>query len=351
MDGQQPPPNNNPYPKMNGNNNIPPNMTFPHPSPANNPMTNIPPNFDLNSLPPAEREMMVRRFQLQQQQQQQQQQQLQLQQQQQQFQRNRQQQFQEQNQNFQRMTLNAYSTPRPPLSSPAANPMYINPMTAFPANPQMIPAARPLTNQSNSHNSINPALLQSSAPMPQPAPYMGQINPQQFVNPMASVAHLKSDPVLFSSSSGNNNFVRPPLPQNNPMPAVSDTQKPSLPPLSEQIMSSEGNFIEHLIKFLDHIKFANRTIPQIGNRPISLFRLFQVVNSAGGFLAVGETKKWPLIAQALQLPPQNFEVVSTVRATYYTFLYAYEQYFVQRKPIDRIERKPFGVMFIFILFS
>ena len=300
----------------------------------------LPPNFDLNTIPPADRDMFLRRLQLQQQQQ------LQLQQQQQ-IQRARQAQVQAQN--FQRMTMNAYATPRPPLNQSQqqqqqpTNPTAPIPTQTFFVNPMMNMSMSqgsmnmPMGYHQNftinrpppiPQNSINPALLQAGGtikPSPLPATnnnmqQMTHINPQQFTNP------LKSDPVLYSMNTANAN----PAP-NSTVNAL------NVPPFDERVMSSEGNFVDHLIKFYECIKFTNRVVPQIAQRPISLFRLFQIVISAGGFVAVGETKKWTLVAQALQLPGNNFEVVSTVRATYYTFLYAYEQYFIQKKPIDKID--------------
>lgn len=290
----------------------------------------LPPNFDLNALSPADRELFLRRFQLQQQQLQQQQ-----------MHRARQ---AAQVQNFQRMTLNAYSTPRPPLNqqsqpqapvSNATQTFFVNPMMNIVMPPQVVPMNHlPMEYQNYpinrppptlAQNSINPALLQlqPGGTIKPSTPTMTQINPQQFTNP------LKSDPVLYSMNTGNNS-------SNNPPPA-SNTLTLNIPPLDEQVLSSEGNFIDHLIKFYDCIKFTNRVVPQISQRPLSLFRLFQVVNSGGGFLAVGDAKKWPLVAQALQLPGNSYDVVATIRATYYTFLYTYEQYFIQKKTLDKID--------------
>lgn len=294
----------------------------------------LPPNFDINSLPPAEREMLIRRLQ------QQQQPQFQLQQQQQ-LNRTRQAHAQA---NFQRMTMNAYATPRPPLnpsqqpqqspnsSTPTTIPtqtFFINPMM----NMSMPPASlgMPMAYHHNftinrpppmPQNNINPSLLQPGGTIkPNPTSnnmqQMAHINPQQFTNP------LKSDPVLYSTNT------------TNVSPATTHTLY--VPPFDDQVMSSEGNFVEHLIKFYDCIKFNNRIVPQIAQRPISLYRLFQLVLSAGGFIAVGESRKWPFVAQSLRLPVNGHEVVATLRATYYSFLYPYEQYFIQKKPLDKID--------------
>ena len=293
----------------------------------------IPQNFDFNSLPPAERELLLRRFQQQQQQQQQQQ-----------IHRAFQAQAaQQQNINLQRMTMNAYATPRPPLNANTTNgPVqppqgFINPLASSISLPIPMQKQGPFTNYSSSQimarpfsqqPGINPALLQQSH---QKHPSgIKQINPQQFTNPLQ--ASLKSDPDSYSGSKIN---------ANNSYDSHNQASSPlislNIPPFDEQVMSTEGNFIDHLIKFLSSIKFTNRAIPQILNRTIPLYRLFQVVISAGGFVAVGETKKWPLVAQALQFPAQSYEVVSTLRATYYTFLYAYEQYFIQKRPLEKIE--------------
>ena len=309
----------------------------------------FPPNFDLNSLSPAERELLLRRLQQQQQQ----------------LQRARQQQLQQAQ--AQRMTMNAYSTPRPPLSAPnnpnitGSNPIvnnqyFVNPvnqmghmtgpvqMMGYPQNYLVRPVLGgpgvfPSITSNPSSNGINPALLQNQHQQQQQQQQQGikQINPQQFTNPLANVP-LKSDPVLYTVQSA------PPQPQTPQHPQSHQTQQAqslslNLPQLDEQILSSEGNFIEHLIKFLDAIKFTNRVVPQLANRPISLHRLFTVVTSLGGFLKVGETKKWPIVAHSLQLPANSYEIVSTVRATYYTFLYTYEQYFVQKRPLDKIDCK------------
>ena len=282
----------------------------------------FPPNFDLNSLSPAERELLLRRLQQQLQQAQ-----------------------------AQRMTMNAYSTPRPPLSAPnnpnitGSNPIVNNQYFVNPVNQmghmtgpvQMM--GFPSITSNPSSNGINPALLQNQHQQQQQQQQQGikQINPQQFTNPLANVP-LKSDPVLYTVQSA------PPQPQTPQHPQSHQTQQAqslslNLPQLDEQILSSEGNFIEHLIKFLDAIKFTNRVVPQLANRPISLHRLFTVVTSLGGFLKVGETKKWPIVAHSLQLPANSYEIVSTVRATYYTFLYTYEQYFVQKRTLDKIDCK------------
>lgn len=286
----------------------------------------FPQNFDFNSLPPAERELLLRRLQQQQQAIQQQAQ----------LQRAFQAQAQAQatqNINFQRMTMNAYTTPRPPLTSPQGHiqpQAFINPTpTLIQQQQQQIPFTNFTPTQMLARpvfpNSINPALLQQQQQQPQLAG-IKQINPQQFTNPLQ--APLKSDPVLYTATNQNFNI-----------PSVNNVTSLNLAPFDEQVMSSEGNFIDHLIKFLDAIKFTNRVVPQIANRPISLYRLFQVVNSAGGFVAVGEMRKWPLVTQTLQLPAQNLEIVAIIRATYYTFLYAYEQYFIQKKPLDKIDCK------------
>jgi hypothetical protein len=294
----------------------------------------LPLNLDINSLSPAEREMLIRRLHHQQQQQQH----FQLQQQQQ-LQRTR----QAQAQNFQRMTMNAYATPRPPLNPSQQQPpnstipiptqtFFINPIVNMSAAPA--PMNMPIAYHHNfainrpppmPQNSINPSLLQSGGTFkPNPAnnnmQQMSYINPQQFTNP------LKSDPVLYSTNTAN---VSP--------AATSSVNTLNVPPFDEQTMSSEGNFVEHLIKFYDCIKFSNRVVPQIAQRSISLYRLFQVVISAGGFVAVGENRKWAFIAQTLRLPSNSYDVVATLRAIYYTFLYPYEQYFIQKKPLDKID--------------
>lgn len=303
------------------------------------PQLSLPLNLDINSLSPAEREMLIRRLHHQQQQQQQQQH----------FQLQQQQQLhrarQAQAQNFQRMTMNAYATPRPPLNPSQQQPpnssapiptqtFFINPMMNVSTGPA--PMNMPLAYNNNfainrpptmHQNSINPSLLQSGGTFkPNPAnnnmQQMSHINPQQFTNP------LKSDPVLYSTNTAN---VSP--------AATSSLNTLNVPPFDERTMSSEGNFVEHLIKFYDCIKFNNRLVPQIAQRSISLYRLFQVVISVGGFLAVGENRKWALIAQTLRLPANSYDVVATLRATYYTFLYPYEQYFIQKKPLEKIECK------------
>lgn len=322
-------PNDFPLNSSNNNNfnplNSSGNQQIPQQGQQQFPMA-LPPNFDLNALSPADRELFLRRFQLQQQQLQQQQ-----------LQRARQ---AAQVQNFQRMTMNAYSTPRPPLNqqsqpqAPVPNSsqtFFVNPMMNMVMPPQVVPVNLPMGYQNYpinrppptlAQNSINPALLQPGGTIKPSSPAMTHINPQQFTNP------LKSDPVLYSTNTGDNSSASNPPPASNTL---------NIPPLDEQVLSSEGNFIDHLIKFYDCIKFTNRVVPQISQRPLSLFRLFQVVNSGGGFLAVGEAKKWPLVAQALQLPGNSYDVVATIRATYYTFLYIYEQYFIQKKTLDKID--------------
>ena len=273
----------------------------------------FPPNFDLNSLPPAERELLLRRLQQQQQQ----------------LQRARQQQFQQAQAQAQaqRMTMNSYSTPRPPLGNiPPGTPMMMGANQIFvnPMNPVMMGYPQMSRPVNMNPAGINPALLQQSQAQAQ-AQGMKQINPQQFTNPLAS-AVLKSDPVLYTVSQTQN-------------PAQSQSLALNLPPFDDQVLSCEANFIEHLVKFLEAIKFPNRPVPQIANRPVSLYRLFTVVTSLGGFLKVGETKKWPIVTHSLQLPAQSYEIVSMVRTTYYSFLYAYEQYFVHKKPLDKIDCK------------
>lgn len=304
------------------------------------PQFSFPPNFDLNSLPPAERDLLLRRLQQQQLQQQQ-------------LQRARQQQLQlaqAQAHAAQRMTMNAYSTPRPPLSGVnpniPANPIginqfFVNPlmnqqqqqqqMMGYPQNYMVRPGAGFPAN-----NGINPALLQQQQQQHLQQQGIKQINPHQFANPLANVP-LKSDPVLYTVQAAPSQS--PPY-QPQQAQQIQQAQALNLPQLDEQVLSSEGNFVDHLIKFLDAIKFTNRVVPQLANRPISLYRLFTVVTSLGGFIKVGETKKWPIVTHSLQLPANSYEIVSTVRATYYTFLYAYEQYFVQKRPIDKIECKP-----------
>lgn len=313
----------------------------------------LPPNFDLSSLTPIERELLLRRLQ---------QQQMQARQSQSQSQTNSQPQIPFP-QNF------GFSVPRPPTLDPQQQQnqqkqfhpftqQFVNNFsrphasTGFPSqvqaqgiNPAMLQAgsmnSQIIPTELSGHQRQKPRHSQVQANIP-----MSQINPQQFTNPLAAATATSpiksSDPLLYSVNS-----------KKNQSSFVSDSQASAvfnIPMLDDQILSSEGNFIDHLIKFLDLIKFTNRIIPQIANRPVSLYRLFQIVNSAGGFLAVGEAKKWPLVTQALQLPAQSFEVVSTIRATYYTFLYAYEQYFIQRKPIDKIDCKNYFIYsFIVIL--
>ena len=329
--------NNSVSEPSNSNSHFPPQQ--PQLQQQNVPSFAFPPNFDLNSLPPAERELLLRRLQQQQQQQ---------------LQRARQQQQQLQQAQAQRMTMNAYTTPRPPLSginpNIPSNPIgnnqfFVNPMNPMAGPIQMMGYPQNYLNRptlsgsgfpSSINSGINPALLQQQhqhqQQQQQLSQGMKQINPQQFTNPLAGVP-LKSDPVLYT--------VPPNSTQSQSPQAQAQSQSLNLPQLDEQTLSSEGNFIEHLIKFLDAIKFTNRVVPQLANRPISLYRLFTVVTSLGGFLKVGETKKWPIVTHSLQLPANSYEIVSTVRATYYTFLYAYEQYFVQKRPLDKIDCKIF----------
>lgn len=230
----------------------------------------LPPNFDINRLPPAEREALLRRLQ--------------------------------QHQQMQRARAQQ-SAPRPPFA---------------PGMPQQMP--RPM----------HPSYMApgQAGPFLRPPPHT--MNPQQYFVPPPQFGYPPMAP-----PEAQPQFVRPAM--ISPNTTASAVQ--SLTPLDESVLSSEGAFTEHLIRFLEAFKFPNRRIPQLGGRPIPLFRLFQLVNGAGGFLAIGEGRKWPQVTAALQLPAQNLEVVTSIRNTYLTFLYPYEQFFIQKRPADKIECK------------
>ena len=122
----------------------------------------------------------------------------------------------------------------------------------------------------------------------------------------------------------------PPVPMNN------STGLP--PPHDDSIFASEGAFTEHLIRFLNAASFPEKRIPNIAGRPVPLLRLYQLICSVGGCANVAaDLKKWQRIAASLQIPTDSVENLTMLRSTYLIFLYPYEQYYFQKKPLDKIE--------------
>ena len=151
------------------------------------------------------------------------------------------------------------------------------------------------------------------------------VNPQFFHNPYAF-----APPVLPQ-------VVRPP-----PNPQLNSPNAPSQapPPHDDSIFASEGAFTEHLIRFLSAANFPEKRIPNIAGKPVQLLRLYQLICSVGGCANVAsDLKKWQRIAAALQIPTDSVENLTMLRSTYLIFLYPYEQFYFQKKPLERIECK------------
>ncbi len=156
-------------------------------------------------------------------------------------------------------------------------------------------------------------------PFVRPSPAAG-INPQFFHNPYA--------------------YTQVPPPQvMRPVPPLQHTG-PMPPPHDDSIFASEGAFTEHLIRFLNCNNFPEKRIPNIAGKPVQLLRLYQLICSVGGCANVaGDLKKWQRVAAALQIPTDSVENLTMLRSTYLIFLYPYEQYYFQKKPLERIECK------------
>lgn len=130
-------------------------------------------------------------------------------------------------------------------------------------------------------------------------------------------------------------------------PAASPaTGAPTMPPPhDDSVFASEGAFTEHLVRFLTASNFPEKRIPHIAGRPIPLMRLYQLICSLGGCANIAsDLKKWQRIAASLQIPTDSVESLTLLRSTYLLFLYPYEQYYFQRKPLDKIEcKKRYGL--------
>lgn len=97
-------------------------------------------------------------------------------------------------------------------------------------------------------------------------------------------------------------------------------------------MPNPETFMKNLSALMAARGLPLDTNPMVGDRPISLAMLFQVVQSKGGYKPVTAQNGWAYMAQALGLPAQNPTVPPTLKQIYERNLAKFEEvWYAQQK--------------------
>jgi len=121
--------------------------------------------------------------------------------------------------------------------------------------------------------------------------------------------------------------------QSNPLPIL--TQLYTVPPYNSQM--DETAFLESLGRFMHLCNCPIKKIPCLKpDKQLPMLKLFQLVTAFGGFRRVDESKRWTAIAVSLGMSPITPETVGSLRRLYASLLFAYEQVFFSKVPLDKV---------------
>lgn len=125
----------------------------------------------------------------------------------------------------------------------------------------------------------------------------------------------------------------PPHFQGTSLPIVSQLHTvPSFNPTMD-----ERAFVESLSRFMTLCNCPLKRIPQMRpDHPMPMLRLFQLVTAFGGYQRVCESNRWTAIAVSMEVTPITPETVAHLQKIYATLLFAYEQVYFLKMPLDRV---------------
>lgn len=117
------------------------------------------------------------------------------------------------------------------------------------------------------------------------------------------------------------------------LPIIS--QLHTVPPFNPTM--DERAFVESLSRFMTLCNCPLKRIPQMRpDRPMPMLRLFQLVTAFGGYQRVCESNRWTAIAVSMEVTPITPETVAHLQKIYATLLFAYEQVYFLKMPLDRV---------------
>lgn len=141
-------------------------------------------------------------------------------------------------------------------------------------------------------------------------------------------------PLLQQRPQSQNQYSQAPGPNiSSPLPIL--TQLYTVPPYNSQM--DEKAFLESLGRFMHLCNCPIKKIPYLKpDKQLPMLKLFQLVAAFGGFRRVDESKRWTAIAVSLGMSPITPETVGSLRRLYASLLFAYEQVFFSKVPLDKV---------------